>query len=248
MVSASASASSNAGPASATPPAASGDPDTTLILGTSAFKVRAVQSDVGRIIDIELIPSGPGDPVLREGSGMPNGYADVVLSATVAEKLAVGIGDELEGMVTRRRQDREESVRLSMNVVGIAPLRAFERDGLFVSTASMAAVEDFLDGRAVPSLNWEGTTPRSAARSFASFRLYARTLGDVAGLRTDLMQRNIEVRTSLADIDLVQTLDRNLSIVYWIIALTVIVGYCLSFATSVWANVDRSAASSAFCA
>ena len=219
-------------------------PDVTFVVPrtrslAASIKVRAVQSDVGRIIDVELIPSGPRDPVLREGSGMPNGYADVVLAATVAEKLAVGIGDELEGMVTRRRQDRQESVRLPMNVVGIAPLSAFERDGLFVSPAFMPAVEDFLDGRAVPALNWEGTTPRTAERSYASFRLYARALGDVAGLRTDLMQQNIEVRTSLADIDLVQTLDRNLSIVYWIIALVAIVGYCLSFATNVWANVDR---------
>jgi putative ABC transport system permease protein len=47
------------------------------------------------------------------------------------------------------------------------------------------------------------------------------------------------VRTSIADIDLVQTLDRSLSIVYWIIALIASAGYCLSFATSVWANVDR---------
>ena len=43
----------------------------------------------------------------------------------------------------------------------------------------------------------------------------------------------------IADIALVQTLDRNLGIVYWIIALLSIAGYCLSFATSVWANVDR---------
>lgn len=219
-------------------------PDVTFVVPrtrslAASIKVRAVQSDVGRIIDIELIPSGPGDPVLTDRSGMPNGFADVVLATTAAEKLAVGVGDQLEGMVTRTRQDRQESVRLSMNIVGIAPLSAFERDGLFVSTALMAAVEDFLDGRAVPTMSWEGTTPRSAGRSFASFRLYARGLEDVADLRTDLMQQNIEVRTSLADIELVQTLDRNLSIVYWIIAVMAIVGYCLSFATNVWANVDR---------
>jgi putative ABC transport system permease protein len=37
----------------------------------------------------------------------------------------------------------------------------------------------------------------------------------------------------------VQALDRNLSIVFWIIAGIAAVGYGLSFGSSVWANVDR---------
>jgi putative ABC transport system permease protein len=116
---------------------------------------------------------------------------------------------------------------------------ACSRDGLFVSIDLITAVEDYLDGRAVPANDSPGSTARTADRAFASFRLYARQIGDVAGLREDLIRQNIEVRTSIADIALVETLDRNLSIVYWIIALIAITGYCLSFATSVWANVDR---------
>ena len=205
----------------------------------ASIKLRAVDSDVGRIIDVELIPSGSGDPVLIEGLDGPSGFTDVVVAATVADRLSVGAGDRLEGRVTRTRQDRQESVRLPMNIEGIAPLTAFERDGLFVSTELMVAVEDFLDGRAVQALDWEGTAPRADERAFASFRLYATDLEDVAVLSNDLMSENVEVRTRLADIALVQTLDRNLSIVYWVIALIAIAGYCLSFATNVWANVDR---------
>jgi putative ABC transport system permease protein len=205
----------------------------------ASIKLRAVDSDVGRILDIELIPSAAGDPVLTEGLGTPNGFAEIVLATTAADKLSVAIGDRLEGIVTRTRRDRQESERLPMTVVGIAPITAFARDGLFVSAELIAAVEDFLDGRAVPALAWEGTTPRTADRTFAGFRLYTRGIEDVAAVRDDLMRQGIEVRTSIADIALVQSLDRNLSVVYWIIALIAIGGYCLSFATSVWANVDR---------
>lgn len=205
----------------------------------ASIKLRAVDADVGRIIDIELIPSAPGDPVLADSAAAPDGFTDVVVAATAAERLSVGIGDRLEGLVTRTRRDQQESVRLPMTIVGIAPVTAFARDGLFVSTGLIAAVEDFLDGRAVPDLDWEGTAARGADRSFAGFRLYAAGIENVAGLRDDLMAQDIEVRTSIADIALVQTLDRNLSVVYWIIALIAIGGYCLSFATSVWANVDR---------
>jgi len=103
----------------------------------------------------------------------------------------------------------------------------------------IAAVEDFLDGRAVPALDWAGAAPRPADRAFAGFRLYARAIDDVGALRRDLIGQGIEVRTSVADIELVESLDRNLSVVYWIIALIAIAGYFVSFATSVWGNVDR---------
>lgn len=126
-----------------------------------------------------------------------------------------------------------------MTIVGIAPITAFARDGLFVSSQLITAVEDFLDGRAVPVLNWEGAEPRPADRAFAGFRLYAGAIGDVVGLRRDFIDQGIAVRTSVADIELVENLDRNLSVVYWIIALIAITGYCVSFATNVWANVDR---------
>lgn len=206
----------------------------------ASIRVRAVDSDVGRIIDIELIPSAEGDPVLDAAIGYPTGYDEVVLSETAAEKLSVGVGDQLEGIVARTRNDRQESERLPMTVVGIAPITAFTRDGLFVSTELIASVEDFLDGRAVPALGWEGAEARSVNRAFASFRLYAATIDDVAGLRRHFVeQQGIEVRTSAADIELVERLDRNLSVVYWIIALIAIIGYCVSFATNVWANVDR---------
>ena len=205
----------------------------------ASIRVRAVESDVRPIIDIELIPSAAGDPVLDESTGTPAGFAEVVLSTTAAEKLAVGVGDALEGIVARTRNGTQESERLPMTVVGIASITSFARDGLFVSTNLIASVEDFLDGRAVPTLGWEGSQARGADRAFASFRLYARGLDDVADLRQAFVNQGIEVRTSASDIELVERLDRNLSVVYWIIALIAIAGYCLSFATTVWANVDR---------
>lgn len=205
----------------------------------ASIRLRAADSDVGRIIDIELIPSADGDPALDRSSAAPAGFTDVLLAASAAEKLSVGVGDELEGIVMRIRNDQQESVRLPMTVAGIVPVTAFARDGLFVSIDLIAAVEDFRDGRAVPALGWEGSQPRPDDRVFTSFRLYARGIGDVAGLRQVLLAQNIEVRSNVADIALVETLDRNLSVVYWIIAVIAITGYCLSFASSVWANVDR---------
>ena len=205
----------------------------------ASIKLRAPGSDVGRIIDVELVPSAAGDPVLGDELPAPEGFGAAVLTQPAAEKLGVAAGARVEGIVTRTRGGRAETVRLPLEVAGVAPLASFARDGLFVSVNLLAAVEDFLDGRAVLALGWDGAAPREAERSFAGFRLYAEDIGDVAALRAELLEQGIEVRTSLADIALVQSLDRNLSVVYWIIALIATGGYCVSFASNVWANVDR---------
>lgn len=205
----------------------------------ASMRLRAPDSPVGRIIDVELIPSAAGDPALADATPAPAGLEGVVISYSAAERLDVAVGDRLEGLLTRTRRDTQETERLALQVAGIAPAGAFARDGLFVSVPLIGAVEDFLDGRAVPALSWEGTEPRDAQRRYAGFRLYVRSIDDVGTLRQVMLDENIEVRTSVADISLVQTLDRNLAIAYWIIASIAIAGYCASFAATVWANIDR---------
>jgi putative ABC transport system permease protein len=204
----------------------------------ATIRLRVPDSDVGRIIDVELIPSAANDPVLGELPA-PVGFEQVVLSLDAADKLGAAVGTRLEGILARVQGGEQQTALLPMQVAGVASAAAFARDGMFVSNELIVAVEDFLDGRAVPALGWEGTPLLDGPRFFSGFRLYARRIEDVAGLRRGLMDQGIDVRTRIADIELVHKLDRNLSIVFWIIAVIAAFGYGLSFGTSVWANVDR---------
>jgi putative ABC transport system permease protein len=211
-------------------------PRTRAIAAT--MRLRATDSDAGRIISVELIPSAAGDPVLT-GLEPPQGFDAVALSLDAADKLGVAAGDSLEGIVSRTLGGEQQTELLPLTVSTVASAAAFARDGMFVSHDLLMAVEDFRDGRAVPALGWSGAPATDAPRYFAGFRLYAGTIDDVANLREGLMNQGIDVRSRLADIQLVQALDRNLSIVFWIIAGIAAVGYGLSFGSSVWANVDR---------
>ena len=47
------------------------------------------------------------------------------------------------------------------------------------------------------------------------------------------------VRTQAARIAVVQRTDRNLSLIFWIIATVGLIGFSLSLGASLWANVDR---------
>lgn len=214
-------------------------PKTRSIAAT--IKTRITDGDIGRIIDAELIPTASDDPLFDLNTPIPTGLDEVIMSANAASKLGVSAGSRIDGILSRQLLGEQQTVVHVMSVIGVAAAGAFNRDGLFASADFLTAVEDFRDGRAVNAFAAEGAPPPDASRDYAGFRLYARSIDDVAELSADLLAQQIDVRTRAADIDLVKNLDRNLSIVYWIIAIIVIGGFCLSFGTSLWANVHRKA-------
>jgi putative ABC transport system permease protein len=102
----------------------------------------------------------------------------------------------------------------------------------------LEALEDFRDGRAVPELGWSGA-PANTGRTYTGFRLYARSIEDVAGLGDAFAEIGVDVHTQVAGIELVQRMDRNLSAIYWAIAVIGLAGFSLSLGANLWANVDR---------
>ena len=191
-----------------------------------------------RIVPVELIASEQGDPLLKPGAPLSEGLESIVLSRSTAAKLGVGAGDVVEGSLGRRYLGRQERVHLPLTVATVAPERAFARDGAFVSVQLLEALEDYRDGRAVLELGWDGA-PSYGERTYPGFRLYARSIHDVAALRDAFADIGVDVHTQAADIELVMRMDRNLSAIYWAIAVIGMVGFSLSLGASLWANVDR---------
>ena len=203
-----------------------------------AATIELGSQQASRIVSVELIPSDHADPLLLPNSPLPEGTTRVVLSQSAAEKLNVAPGDTLDGSLARRFRGHQERVHLPLSVAAIAPASAFARDGAFVSVMLLEALEDFRDGRAVPSLGWEGE-PADTNRSYPGFRLYASSIYNVAGLRDAFARLNVDVHTRSAEIELVQRMNRNLTAIYWAIALVGLVGFSLSLGASLWANIDR---------
>ena len=202
-----------------------------------AATIELSSESASRIVSVELIPSDQGDPLLPN-SLLPQGTYRVVLSQSAAEKLNVVPGDTLDGSLARRFRGQQEREHLSFSVAAIAPASAFSRDGAFVTVMLLEALEDFRDGRAVPAFGWKGE-PADSNRTYPGFRLYARSIYDVAGLRDAFARLNVDVHTRSAEIELVQRMNRNLTVIYWAIALVGLVGFSLSLGASLWANIDR---------
>ncbi len=209
-------------------------PRTRSIAATMELK----SDKAARILPAEVISTAQGDPLLAAVDQVPEGFDKIVLSRSAAEKLQVTTGDKVYGSVIRRFRGIKERVHLPLTVAAIAPAYAFSREAAFTSLELTEALEDFRDGHAVPAMGWLGSPPLGE-RSYPGFRMYARSIYDVADLERQFNAAGIEVRTQLGEIKLVQNMDHNLTMVYWAIAIIGLVGFSLSLGANLWANVDR---------
>ena len=190
-------------------------------------------------VTVEMLPTAANDPLLA-GLPMPKGLDQIVLSHTAAEKLGAKAGDWLEASFGRQVAGRIESQRLRVQVLQVAPLEAFARDGLFAPLGLLEAAEDYRDGRAVPAFGWDGDAVGvSEQRVYPAFRLYARRLVDVEPLRVYFAGQNVLVSTQAQTIAQVQSLSRNLSIVFWIIAGLALAGAFAAIFAAALASVAR---------
>ena len=198
----------------------------------------AATAQVGTLT-LEMLPTAAGDPLLA-GLPMPHGLGQIVLSHTAAEKLAARPGDWLDTSFARQVAGRVEAQRTRLQVLAVLPLEAFAREGLFADLALLEAAEDYRDGRAVPALGWAGEAASvSEQRIYPAFRLYARSLSDVEPLRVYFAGQNLLVSTQAHTIAQVQSLSRNLSIVFWIIAGLALAGAFAAIFAGTLAAVAR---------
>jgi putative ABC transport system permease protein len=189
-------------------------------------------------VEVSLIPTGEGDPVLvRAEAPIPSGER-VVLSKDAADLLRVGAGGSVEAVITRMRGSEErQTVRLPLEVAAVLPLSASRGAQAFAPFLVLVAVEDYREWQAVPRYGWSGAPP--IADPFASFRLYAKTLDDVEPLRRWLRSQHLDVESAADRIAAVKRIDRDLSILLSVLVILAVIGYVLALALNLLAGVAR---------
>ncbi len=204
-----------------------------------AATIQLKSDNATRIFSTEMQATAGGDPLLTEVGRVPEGYYQVILTDGIAQKLKVKKGDRIDGSLARQFRGKRERVHLDLMVSAIVPAHVSSRSIAFVSLDLLLATESFKDGRAVKALAWSGVEAKGAAKEYPSFRMYARSIYDVEGLVGDLQQQGINVKANLSEIKTVQSIEYNLSIIFWIIAAVGAFGFSFSLGASLWANVDR---------
>ncbi len=211
----------------------------TRPIAAQIYLRRAGQARTATLVDAQMIPTAEGDPLAEGGAPLAEGNAGIALSAKAARGLAAASGDRLIGRIERNRDGRPEAVELPLEVGRVLPERLDAGATAFVDISFLVAAERYRDGFAVPAFAVEGDRPWEEMTEFASFRLYARELTDVAPLAEHLRGLDVEVKTAAAQIEAVLALDRNLDAVLAMIGAVAGLGLIGALLASMVAGVER---------
>ena len=235
-----------------------GRPETAFVLPqtrtiAAVIRLRAARPNISpdsKPVDVSLVATAPGDPLLlRSETPAPpaEDLTALVLSESAARKLGVKAGDTLDGLVDRRRDGKEESVRLPLRVLGVLPLEFQSKDAAYLSLPLLSLLENYRDGFAVPTLGFSGndpsTLPGPDTRPYPTFRLYAKDLDSVEPLRQFLLSKGVEAMTRAEDIEQVKSLNRAFTLVFALIAGAAFFGFLGAASGNALASVRRKSRS-----
>ncbi|MCB9948355.1 MAG: ABC transporter permease [Rhodospirillaceae bacterium] len=194
-------------------------------------------------LQVEMTPTAAGDPILEGHAlsepGAPGTFNHIVLSESAARRLQTHPGESVEAVLQRTRNGSPEAVVFPLFIVDVLPADREERDVAFVTLDLLNETEAYREGFAVGTLGADGDSRPSAARTYASFRLYARRVDDVPRLREYFVDQRIDVRTRASEVEEIQRLERNLTTVFVIIASLAVGGAALSVSVSILSNTMR---------
>lgn len=208
-----------------------------------AASVRMRGPDTRELLEPRLLPTAPGDPLLA-GLPVPQGLNETVLTERLAIAAGAAAGDEVTLTVLRQVGDRRESQHLAVKVIGVLPRDLLQSDDIFVDRALETTVERWREGFAVPELDWPGARGEASDapnRSFASFRLYARDIRDVPGLRDDLMRQGLDVSTRAEEIETALAVESGIGWVFSLVTVFSVLGFVLTLGLHLAAGVMEKA-------
>jgi len=205
----------------------------------------AMTAKNGRRINADLVPTAPGDPLLKHFD-LPDADNSLLITQRLANELDFGANeDSLEMTVSRMDGGKLESVQATMPVSGIVPDYGDQQARIYAPLSFLEAVECYRDGFNPASFTGESNCPKR--ESYAGFRMYAFTLEDVLKLRDYFADRGIEVFTFAGQIENLLALKRALLFVTVIVGGATCLGMALSLASSAVAGVRGKAAAFAQC-
>lgn len=222
------------------------DPRVGFLLPRARYlssSVRMRGPDARELTEPRLLPTAAGDPLLA-GLAVPEGLTQTLLTERLAVVTGAVPGDRVTLMVSRQVGSQRESQSLDVEVIGIVARDMLQSDDIFVDRALESAIERWREGFAVPELGWPGARGEqvdASHRSYASFRLYARDIRDVPGLRNDLMAQGFDVATRAEEIETALAVESGIGWVFSLVTVFSVLGFVLTLGLHLAAGVIEKA-------
>jgi len=162
----------------------------------AASIIGAVHPATGRVQTLDLIPTGPGDPLVLENGGTVPDDGACVLTAAAAAQLGIAAGATLEVRATRSRAGATETGSARLRVDAVLDPRAGTLPRLYAPLPFVLDVEAYKEGRGIPARGWAGDVPRPPPSFDGLLVLLAQPLDPVA-------HAGLAVNTGFATVDAV---------------------------------------------
>lgn len=215
-------------------------PDVAFVLPNT--RAIAAQVDLitaaGAELRVALNPTAAGDP-LGVGEAVV-GPDQIGLTQEAARRLSVGLGDRLTIRVERSRAGKLEPLVLPVTVAALVPPERAGGAGAYVVLPRLLALQAFRDGFSLPELGvTEGVAEAPPVSAHPLFRLYARSIRDVASIAEALRLESVQPTTREGEIQATLNLDANLRAVLAIIVTVAAVGVAVSLIAGQMAALQR---------
>ena len=182
---------------------------------------------------VPLIPSAAGDPLI-DGPTVSPGHA--YASTALLQEIGARPGDRIDMVIGRQIGGRPETVAAPLVVIGEVAATLQPRPALYVALADLLAVEVYRDRAEVTLETWREQPP---PEHYASFRLYARDLVDLAPLAAALETGGARVRPRAPNAPLLIEFRDRLDRLFLVIASLAYAGVWAAMAANLRAGVER---------
>lgn len=193
-----------------------------------------------RSAEVDLVPSGEGDPMLLRG-WQKNGLA---ISESAARSVGAKVDSPIQIIVNRtgpKKSQQSEQLLLTVSEILSHERVQSSQSFIYIEPRLNEAVELWREDPTVQSLEDAKVlaAKNEKTRNYSGLRLYAKTVDDVDTLRKLLSVNGIDVQSRAADIRFVQRLSRSMSVFIGALAFFMIGGLILALGGIQWGWVER---------
>lgn len=166
---------------------------------------------------------------IAEQSWMKGGLADneALVTEDIARKYQIKTEDELKVVVSRTKNGQGETKNKTFKVKGIIKQRFVNDDFLAVNLNVLKAIDDYRVGLE-PAIFSDGSNIRTTKRTYAKFRLFAKSIDSVIPLYNKLIKQGLNVSSKVGQIENIQAIARVLNFIFIVIALVSGIGGALA--------------------
>jgi hypothetical protein len=161
---------------------------------SASIRVGVENSPLEAMEEADVIPSGPGDPLLVENGASVPASGTCVLSMPLYQHFQQDGLSTVTIAVSRQTGGKIESSFTTLRVAGVAAERAMPNAAVFTELAFLDAIERYRNGEPVPEYGWPGAPS-------AVLPVYDGVLFTVTEPLSDSEQKGLLVNTGFSSIE-----------------------------------------------